>query len=582
MSFRALRRPASDYARTEVEAVTEQLINNSPTVQELKDTRDEIKEVALKGLPVPDSLRSLESLDFKDGQQIAEQVVVNLLRANGLPASKEDALRILEKKSYELVQEGLEELSDEIAEACGEYGASAYLTTATEYAGYAGFVVTSAKALEDGKLTQGEIMGMGVSAMSTASSVMAAGAVATGLGVIGAIFAPVAIGVALFEAQNAAQREKKRKIDALAQKVVVEEESQISAFLGGAEYAYRQENRKFWENTDKSILAVADQWADAEKTIGGRNIGLRYFPSSPAPMRAGWQESYYNQELSKYRLRSLACTDPAGCEYFPFNEMYMTRSETEEALRTWYRDTGGKVLGFATATRDTAFYDSRDSRLLVDPEYVAQNIHANELFDRYGKDYAFYWRTIRAFEAFFPYAPGSSNFWKLPGSKDRESFYPFPTYERLALDWDRSGVVGLRRWYAHRIEHYHGDFSGGDNPPRMNARAIDRVQQRFSELQRKNDSLYAIRTRIQGDLVQTSFAVAGERYTLKRFREIAAREGLRLGKDSVAETIRRIGTLKVVDTPVKVSPAAGMNNGVLVAGAALAGSAWWLSKRRKK
>lgn len=594
-----IRKDAAERGKSEIRAGTEQLINSSPTAKMLKDTADEIKSTALKGVPLPTSLSSVASLDFKDGQQIAEQVVANLLRANGLPASKKDVKDILEKKAEELAAEGLEYLSAEISEAFGQYGSAAFFSeVASQFAGYAGFVTTSANAIEDGKLTQGEIMGIGMSAMSTASSMMASGAVATGLGVVGAIFAPVAIGIAYFEAVNKAKREFDRKIQKLAAGYVVQERDKIEAYLGGAEYECRRLNKQLWTNKEHAVEEITNQWELIENLLGGGQFGMRFFPGSVTPIRAGWNVKYYSQPgghaVSKFKLGKVNCTNPSGCDYFPHSDMYLPSHVTDRRVARTFEETE-RTLRLSLNEGDAP-----------DLNFVSLNPHQYpSVGDEYGNNLQAYWRTIRVFDSFFPYDSSkewnenvtkdnklklAGKFWLKPGHPGRDKISSFKTYEDFARDWlgysGRDAINALQDWYAHMIEHYRGDFEGGNNPPRMNKRAVDYVKERYDEVQENFLALNSLTTRVQGDLIQTGAAVAGEQATFNRLVDLSKQRGLQIGEKTFYASLQQSGSTKILDPDTfkalnKGRVSLGLNNGVLLAGAALAGTAWWLKRSKK-
>ena len=384
---------AESYAVSEVKAGADRLIETSPAAQEIKANYEYVDQVFLKGVP-PLSLSDMKALVIAEAEEMGEEIIANVAKDLGLdlPIAEIQALARMDfdavvQRSIELGKERLGELA---IEAMAQLGIQSVSTYASKLVPFAGLYTVTKNALADGKITQGEAMSIGSTALSTAGTTLTAGAVATGVGILGSILAVPAMGVVYLEGEIEAQKKLRKAQREAARKLTNQQVVEINAFLNQA----RSEqilpvDEMLWERRDFSIGMVANGWEKLERRLG-TSFELRFFPGTPPPLRAGWmgmQSKLAPDGLSwlpsEYDyLGKRLCESPTGCLYFP-------GSRSTDQLATTYKYWHAM---------------SRENKLLakqglMDPEnYVMSPYQVRGQAQIYGGvPYAYYWRTLRAF-----------------------------------------------------------------------------------------------------------------------------------------------------------------------------------------
>jgi len=300
-------------------------------------------------------------------------------------------------------------------------------------------------------------------------------------------------------------------------------------------------------------------------------------------------------------MEKVPCDNLAGCLYFPGSSSF---SKIQDALIYWANmQKEGLLIG---------------QKSYFDPKYHAMNpYHFGFIAENaYGGDlYAYYWRTMRAFDALVPNQPASdglpSGFWVHPGH-ERRGKQVLRDYGLLAWDWkcsvDPHGcqtfctypsgkgctisdatkrTVGIATVTGKQYAH---NQARTKNPLDMGQEAIDYVQEKFARLEGESDSVKVYRTRVLGDVIQTANAVRGEMETTKQLAGLAKTMGQNnlsfATMDSAAKSKVRVlddETRVVLGSLQKKKDSADSlkNTGVLLAGGlAAAGTYWWAKKWR--
>lgn len=586
-----LKREAEELVKSELRAGADRLIESSPTASEMRDHFESLQDGPLKGM-IPLSLSDIRDLSLADGEELFKEILKNTAEQYGIPTSVDEVEAWVKAGYHHLEDQGKAWLADQAMEAAAAYGIkSAYESISTKVAPMIGLATTTYEALEDGQLTQGEAMSIGTSAASTASTVFA-GAAAVGVGMVGAVLAPAAIGTAFLESTIAAEEAYRRKVLKMSRQQVTQEAAVINAFLAESEEKIHEADRELWRYKELAIGGIAQDWSSLEHKVGN-SFQLRFFPGAPPPLRGGW---YREQPLTggeSYYLRKVACGNLAGCRYFPESASYHSFQHTINFLRAMHE--AGYVLG-------------RDS--LVEGKYYAFNPYQwPQTAQVYGgEQYAYYWRALRAFDALVPSEKDSQDrtvgFWAHPGHEfRRRGQRPLKDYGLLGFDLfcrkdPRScsqmcpygdpnctipTEVRRERGLAAVAGSKYNAEMYNTAPWDMKKEATEYVEELFSRLQEDFDAVGTYRARIKGDLIQTASAVRGEKKTGKRLADMAKEAGLRFQMDRAGEGLdaQVKKQIKILDSGTRAALGGLekrrelLNKGAVAAGGAvLAAGAW--------
>lgn len=577
-----IKKEAEDFAESEIKAGADRLIASSPTAQRMRENYEEVSDKYLRGLPDLD-LNALQNMSVGDAEEIAKIIFENVAREHGIPITSLDMDQWVSQGLDYLKEQGKELLADLAAEAMAQYGVQGASQIASDLVPYVGMATTTVEALEDGKLTQGEVMSISTTAMTSASTMLAGTAVGAGLGVVGAVFAPAAIGTALFEGQNAAQQEYRRQVRLAAQKQTRQEEEAINAWLSAAQAQYFEGHQELWDRKDSAVALLANNWSTLENQVQSK-FELRFFPGAPPPLRGGW---YLKQPLvgnQGFYMKKRECRNIAGCAYFPGNSVRHSLAE---------------FIEIATEMKKHNYVLGRNGDL--EAEYYERNPYhvppyANNLYG--GPDYAYYWRAMRAFNALAPSKKDLKNlpasFWVPPGHEFRR-MKPFKDYGMLGWDlWYRYApqdavnacpytgctlAVMSREGTKAVARNKNDSVLYGTRAWDMAKEAQEYVDEVFDKLHAESQAVDAYRTRLHGDLLQTAAAVRGEQATKKRLIEIGSMQ-------AQAASTKEQKEFKVLDDQTRYALGAlesrrdRINNAWLFAGGSALAAAWYFTKGR--
>lgn len=589
-----LKKQAQDLAKSELEAGADRLIQNSPTASQMAEHYEEVQEL-YRGVPEL-SFNDIKNLVISEAEELSEEILAKVADAYGIPFTSTDIRDWAQQGADYLIKEGKEYLAEAATEAMAQYGVTAiYQNVSAKVAPFIGLIATTKEALEDGELSQGEIMTISTTAMTSASTAFATGA-AVGLGVVGAVLAPAAIGTAYLESIVAAEEEFRRKARLAAQQQTAQSKAELNAFLQEAENQLNEADDQLWLKKEQSISAVAQNWAMLEHQVG-RSFELRFFPGDPPPLRGGW---YRKQPLTSGGsfMQKVACEKISGCPYFPGSESYKTLAES---------------IQYFQRMQQNNLYLSKDG--IVDGKYHAFNPYQfPQIAQLYGGSrYAYYWRTLRAFDAFVPHTLDSSGrsagFWTHPGHELRMQKKRLKDFGLLA--WD---VLCARDPYkcrqlciyssgqCHIPEHvmrktgegFAEDAAFAETVHNvasldMAKEAMEYVDELFARMQEDYEAVDTYRTRIRGNLAQTAGAVRGEMAAAKRLGDVARIAGFQPNTQVVAALDKQAKkSIHVLDEQTRGAMGdleerrQGLNKTFMLAGGALlaAGAGTWLARKK--
>lgn len=566
----------------------ELLVQDTPPESLMEGYAEKVRSDFMRGTRM-----TLANANLEDSKAFVEEVMANVADAEGYKASVSDINRWSSLSFEELSQQtdaagkNLGRLSDGVAMA----SASAGLDVAGEVYGESlGFYSLGANALEDGSLSASEAVQLGASASSLASTMISsASAGGVTLGPIGAIAGLVIGGISFLTSRGSAQKAfwEAREAQAIAQ--VDREQEAVNAFLEEEQRKYEQIEAEVWKAKDTAIAEVADAWAAFEDGVGVR-FGLRYFPGSSIPPRAGVYRTTYVREIdkwlkAKYRAVDipgerrqeaipLECAALSGCLYFP-------EPHPKRVAAIGYQRAFVELLE-ELAERDqyltTTPANLNNERDFVPPR--TQDFPA----------YAYYSRTFRAFDAFLVNDSTSSKkrFWVPP--VQRVQTLNWKTYSDLAYEWlcgnspacsaldlctdtvDCSYTARQKQMgYEAMVANYK---YGQQKSPQIPARALRFVASMQEQLAMANSSTDIIKTRVVGDLVQTANAVGGELATSIRLKQLMQEAGTSNLSRLSASDLRSIQALdeNTVSAIDKAQRRDGLvNGGMLAAGVASLG-----------
>lgn len=593
-SPKQIKEDVEQYGVSQLESGAHRLIDSSPTAQMMIEHYEFVDDTFLKGVP-KQSLSSVMNMTLEDAEQISEIIIVNAANYYGIPIT---SLRVEDwaRQGFEYIKEEVKaELADAAIDAMAQYGLQSISTYASQAAPLVGLVTTTAEALEDGKLSQGEAMTISTSAMTTASTVFAGSVAAAGLGVVGAVLAPAAIGTALFESINEAEAEFRRQAMQAASQLTQQEEIAINEWLRQNEVQARLADEEIWKQKELAIGSVADDWSLLEGRVG-MSFQLRFFPGAPPPLRGGW---YRRQPITgggSY-MQKIPCHNPAGCLYFPGSDSFLSLPQVVKFISEMRK--AGYLLG--------------DEKLIEGEYYALSPYQFSQTEDLYGGEkYAYYWRALRAFDALVPERKDSlgrtTGFWVRPGHENRQlGQRAFKDYGLLGWDvlarkdpikaaqscpWTGCTLESMRR--AGRAAALQSNYDAtvtGTKRWDMMKEATDYVDEVFDRLQSESEAVDTYRTRIRGDLLQTAGAVSGELETAKRLAEMAKQIGYRPNTQvlsSLDKAAKR--DIKVLDSQTREAMASfserntRINLGLMLAGGTVlaAGAGTWYAKKGRR
>lgn len=499
------------------------LIQDTPSEEYMAGQSERVKEKYIRNLRM-----SLDT-DVEESEEFMQELMANVASNNSVKATAADLKKWCNMTFDELATQvdssgkSLKYFSHETALASSQVGLD--VASSTYGDSYQMFNLT-AGVLEDGKLSVGEAVQLGASAVSFASTMVAGLAGGAALGPIGAIAGLVVAGISYMFTSSSAQQAAWNKQLNLARAAVELEEQKINAFNIQQRDTYRSYSTLIWKAKDAAISEVADNWAAFESSLGVR-FGLRYFPGAPPPKRAGFYQNVYmgpgvygisKQQLSGNTWQPVLCETLSGCPYFP--EPHPSKV---------------KQLGYSEAFVRMAEELKKKGLYLFDPskDISSQYVMNNE--QDYPTQLDYFNRTIRAFDAFT-----SKKFW-VPEAQ-RVQAVAAKDYRDFALDLlcGRSSDVcfnNRRLNYCEDLNFAKGlcryqdaDRNAAFNEMiRMKAKGIEYdVQGRtmqfwqtlMQDLAEQGSITDIFKTRITGDLIQTANAVGGEMATALRLRQM--------------------------------------------------------------
>lgn len=376
------------------------LIDNTPTREEMEGYAAELKAKVLRNMKLP------LDIDIKDSEQFAQQVMANAAAALKITATGQDIQRWAATPINELSATlGLEELADTTMMATAQAG----LETASQAYGetYKLFSLTD-NVLADGQLDVMEAIQLGASAVSMASTLIASAAGGAMLGPYGAVAGVVLGAISYFtssvarakEAKAAAMEQIYSQMEVERQRVNTYNMQELKRYEAGVEV--------LWEAKDSAVSMIADNWAAYEQELGVR-FGLRFFPNSSPPPRAG-----IKKQGSQGMNIPVMCNSPGGCPYFP--------EPTPARI---------KAVGYEKAFLEMVDQLATKGYWLFNP---AKKIENQYVMEEQGFS-AYYDRTLRAFSAFL----SEGNFWAPKHSRDTSVL--MKTYGHHLVDLYQTGRI---------------------------------------------------------------------------------------------------------------------------------------------
>lgn len=577
-----------------------ELIDNTPTREEMEGYASEIKSKFLKGLKLP------LDIDVKDSEQFAQQVMANTAASMGIQATAKNIQEWAKVPINELsakVGVNLDGLADGTMMATAQAG----LDTASKAYGesYQLFSLTEG-VLTDANLDVVEAIQLGASAVSMASTLIASAAGGAALGPYGAVAGVILGAVSYFT--SSAERAKQAEAAAM-EKIYAQmtaEKQQVDTYNLKELAKYKERLEVLWEAKDSAVALVADSWAAYEQELGVR-FGLRYFPNSPPPIRAGLKK-----QGSQGKNLQVYCTSPGGCLYFP--------EPTPARIKALGYEKAMLELVDTLAKRGFRLFDPSPSKRVED-QYVATEQGFSAYYDR----------TLRAFSAYLR----EGTFWEPKSTRntsvlakgyghhliDLYNTGKIPTLKsnQVPIGNGRSNVTctstfpqvsssspevlnnvlfakgkytygattaaeqQFAQWQADAMKCIKGTWNMNVTPAKMDVvkvgenNILDAKRRLFEgaenfwfdlneALEQEQNAANVFKTRIAGDLIQTANAVGGELATSIRLQEIMSQTGTR----SIQELTKSASSLKAVpsETLAKVERTQkrdGLINNVMLA-----------------
>jgi hypothetical protein len=556
------------------------LIEDTPSADFMEGESQRIQDEYLKSLKL-----TVDTANLEDAEEFMKDLMANVAEAEGLKATAADVAK--------WSQMTFDELADSMDSAGHSLRAMAHGTAmATAKAGldvagntygesYQLYNVT-AGVLEDGRLSVGEAVQLGASAVSFASTAIAGLAGGAALGPIGAIAGLVIAGISYLFTSASAQEAAWNAALSAAKDAAEREEAIVNAFNQQQLLQYKEYDKLIWQAKDASISEVADSWAGFEENLGVR-FGLRYFPGAPPPKRAGFYQkttmyvsgsgapdfliSKTFQQEKGGPVYPVLCESLSGCPYFP--EPHPDRV---------------KAIGYESAYVEMLEQYQKRNWYLFNPSLPIEGQFVVHSEQAYPSQYDYFNRTLRAFDAYT-----SGRYWVPPASRIKTPSYK--DYRALAYEQICATEAGLcfggkKYRKCDDLLFLRGECSYPNSIKdeayaelvRMKAKGIEYDthgaamqfwQNAMEDLANQGSSTDVFKTRITGDLIQTANAVGGEMATALRLRELMSSFGTTDIRTLSAQEKRSI-TAVPSDVRSKIdrlkSRDMAINGGMLVAG----------------
>lgn len=512
------------------------LIEDTPSAEYMEGESQRIQDEYLKNLKM-----TVDTANLEDAEEFMKELMANVADAEGLKASVSD-IEKWSQMTFDELASSLDSAGHSLsgfANGTAMATAKAGLDVASSSYGesYQLYSVT-AGVLEDGKLSMGEAVQLGASAVSFASTAIAGLAGGAALGPIGAIAGLVIAGISYLFTSSSAQEKAWQGALERAREAVNLEEARVDSFNQNTLLEYKEYDKLIWQAKDSAISEVADNWAGFEENLGVR-FGLRYFPGSPPPLRAGFYQQTTRwvsgsntpdfligksfQTKQDGPVYPVLCSSLSGCPYFP--EPHPNRVE---------------ALGYDNAYIEMLEQFKKKNLYLFDPNRDINSQFVVNSEQAYPSQYDYFNRTLRAFDAYT-----SNKFWvpqtkriQTPAYKDYRSL----AYEQICATEAGICFGGKKYVKCPDLEYLKGKCSYPNSIKdeaytelvRMKAKGIEYDihgaamkfwQNAMEDLANQGSTTDVFKTRITGDLIQTANAVGGEMATSLRLRELMSSFG---------------------------------------------------------
>lgn len=355
------------------------LVDETPSKEEMEGYADRVKNNFLK------NLKLTVDLNLQDSEEFVQEAMVNIAKASGIKATVSDIQKWSNMSLEDLAElkvPGVDfvKFSDDV----GATTAQAGLDVAGQVYGeaYSLFSLTDSM-VSGGTLDVASAIQLGATAVSLASTVVSAAAGGAALGPYGAVAGVVLAGISYLSSSKAREQALWDQKVSIASQQTAAEAKRIDEFnatqkeIFWVKYKYRNQVK------DEAVSEVADNWSAFEEDLGVR-FGLRYFPGSAVPMRAG----LYRKVAPNNYVKN-GCTSLSGCLYFP--------EPTPQRVAT---------LGFDKAQSELIDRLASRGLYLANPDASLDNQY---VFTSQGFS-AYHDRTLRAFSAYV----GGGRYWNPP------------------------------------------------------------------------------------------------------------------------------------------------------------------------
>ena len=555
-----------------VEAGAFELLVNTPDKSLMEEHAQEVMSEYLAGA----GKFGLDNANLEDSTAYMENVIANIAKSKGKNLSVAQIKELTLKPFSEMSDREKDYYLDAITVSSAQTG----VNVAGEVSGNSYHLYSvSSGVLQDGRLTFSEAVNLGATAVSMSSSFMAGFAGGAAFGPIGAIAGIVIGGINILSSERSADRAMKAAREAEASRVIEAMIQYTDEYLDKSSSEYYSKRSIVWESRDSAIAEVSDAWATFEENLGVR-FGLRYFPGSPAPPRAGFYERGYKSSGAPIIVKQRLCDTPSGCLYFP--EPHPDRVSS---------------LGLEAAFQEMLQQMSEDNKYLTSKGEDLSHLLTGEDYELdpnyQGLDY--YNRAIRACNSFMP--DPDFKYW-VPRLK-REDYRAWRSAGDIAWEWfcgrplqvpgcsrqpryscfesldcrytraqQQSGILEAKKWVSYK------PLGGHKNEPDFPKRAQQFVQDMYDKLSEFDNSTDVIKTRVIADLVSTANAVNGELSTSVRLNKLFQEMGASSISDLTQADARNLHALspevrKSFDRAATRNSL--VNNTVLAAGAGAAG-----------
>lgn len=512
------------------------LIEDTPSSDYMEGESQRIQEEYLKSLKL-----TVDTANLEDAEEFMKDLMANVAEAEGLKATSADIAKWSQMTFEELASSvdsaghSLRSMANGTAMATAKAGLDVAGSTYGE--SYQLYNIT-AGVLEDGKLSVGEAVQLGASAVSFASTAIAGLAGGAALGPIGAIAGLVIAGISYLFTSASAQEAAWNAALSAAKDAADREEAIVNAFNQAQLLQYKEYDRLIWQAKDAAISEVADNWAGFEENLGVR-FGLRYFPGAPPPKRAGFYQkttlwvsgsgsadfliSKTFQRKKNGPVYPVLCESLSGCPYFP--EPHPKRV---------------KEIGYEDAYVEMLEQYQKKNLYLFNPDFPIDGQFVTSDNQKYPPQYDYFNRTLRAFDAYT-----SDRYWVPPARRIKTPSYK--DYRALAYEQicaNEAGICfgGKKYRKCDDLAFLRGECSYPNSIKeeayaelvRMKAKGIEYDihgaamefwQNAMEDLANQGSVTDVFKTRITGDLIQTSNAVGGEMATALRLRELMSSFG---------------------------------------------------------